>query len=67
MFDDIIYDIRYIEILYNGHWKLSRIKDLKPGFLFRYVDNADVVYKAECAPIRNIDDKWGIIGSIIDV
>jgi len=70
MFEDIIGDVRNIEILHNGYngiWKLSRIKDLKPAFLFRYVDKIKIVYRAECDPF--IDDRgfWAIIGTQVDV
>lgn len=72
MYEDVIGDdIRRIEILHNGYdgnWVESRICDLKPAFLFRYCDNRDVVYRAECAPFRSLEDinKWAIFASVVD-
>ena len=64
MFEDIIGEIRRIEIRYaDGTWRLSRIKDLKACFVFRYIDSPETIWRAVADPCRNEDGGWGVIGS----
>ena len=68
MFEDIIGEIRHIEILYaDDIWRLSRIKKLMPGFTFRFLDNPEIHYRADKMPFQHSDGYWGVLGTPLDM
>lgn len=67
MFEDIIGEIRRIEILYaDGVWRLSRIKKLNTGFTFRYIDNPKVKYIAGGRPFKDDNGTWAVVGTPVE-
>ena len=64
MFEDIIGDLRLIEVLFSdGNWRLFRMKNIKPYFYFRYVDRPKDLWVAEGVPFEDGTHGWAVIAS----
>ena len=66
MFEDIIGELRIIEILYaDGVWRIGRMKELKPFFTFRYVDDPKIHWRALGEPFKE-NGIWTVLGEIVE-